>query len=184
MPRFFAPYRTLILLVSLAAMIMTCEKDDPGGDDETIIGEFNNFTQSYGWKCTSGNNCQDIFDLEFAKGTQVTFKISPVSAGSTAQIALYDKDTPLGGINQFTQTTNELRCNTERDCNKNTAGQTVNNFIAPNAGTYRLAVSRNWSLSCGAEGTYTLTITADRNFKVVKQSGNDLQAKVSSAECK
>lgn len=183
---------TLILFFCLTGLLFSCKKDTVTTpvtttvpDDPTKIeGEFNSFEKKFSWKCADGQNCQDIFELEFAKGTKITFSVSEVSPGSTAQIALYFQDDAIGGLNQFTKTNKELRCNTVNDCNANTAGQKVKDYLTSSSGTYKLAVSRDWGSSCGGTGTYKLTLTADRNFKLDSQAGNDVISKTKEWECK
>jgi hypothetical protein len=182
-----------ILVLGATCLFFSCKKDSVTtptigttvpDDPKGFEGEFNSFEKVFSWRCATGQNCQDIFELQFAKGTKVTFSVSEVSKGSTAQIALYFQDDAIGGLNQFTKTNKELRCNSVNDCNANTAGQKVKDYLTASSGTYKLAVSRDWGSSCEATGTYKLTITADRNFKLDSQAANDVVSKVKEWECK
>jgi hypothetical protein len=180
------PTAAVLFFVFFAASLFilnACKKDDGVEEPEPQKG-IKQFAGNYGWTCASGQNCQDVFELELEQGSVVSFQAGPVSAGSVAQISLYAPGTVLGGVNLFTGTTKELLCNAAGKCDENQAGQLKNNFAVPATGVYQFAVSRNWSLSCEAKGTYKLKIASDRNFTFNKQTVEDAVAKVKESECK
>lgn len=168
----------------IALLIMSsfsCKKQE---SEDFIAEKTKSYTGSHGWKCASGTDCQDVFELELKKGAKVDFKIGSVSDGSVAQIALYAPNTALGTTNLFTLSLNELRCNTGTDCGDYTEGEAVNAFIAPQDGRYLLAITREWGTSCGGEGTYELSLKADQQFSLVKQTIEDSPSKAKGYECK
>ncbi|MCB9082346.1 MAG: hypothetical protein H6555_11620 [Lewinellaceae bacterium] len=167
-----------LLILSMALLVTACQKEDhsPGGETE-------HFEQVYSWKCSSGQNCQDVFDFVFKKGMKVDFRVSNVTDGSVAQIALYAPGVALGGTNLFTGTTKELLCNLQADCSKNQNGQAVTSFTIPTDGTYRFAVSRNWGYSCGSTGNYRLMVHSSQAFKFDRQTADDEIAAVTETQC-
>ena len=172
------------LFFATALVVFNGCKKDGGTDEPEPQKGIKQFAGSYGWTCASGQNCQDVFEMELEKGSIATFQAGPVSAGSVAQIALYAPGIALGGVNLFTGTTKELLCNVASKCEENQAGQLKSNFAIPATGVYQFAVSRDWGKSCEAKGTYKIKITSDRNFTFNKQTLEDAVAKVKEAECK
>jgi hypothetical protein len=136
-----------------------------------------------GWSCLSTQSCQDVFDFEMEAGSVLSIRISNVSAGSVAQIALYGPGTPLGGINLLTGNNKELRCTTGADCNGYTAGEQVTGFTLSQTGVYRLAVTRDWNNSCDPSGTYRVDISSSVAFKVLGVTGQDRTSLASGHEC-
>lgn len=143
-----------------------------------------NFTGNFGWNCASGVNCQDVFDFTVAAGSVLTVRVSNVSNESASQIALYGPGVALGGTNLLTGTTKELRCIVASSCSGFTAGEQKTGITATQAGTYRLAVTRDWGFSCGASGTYRVEMTSNVAFEVGNQSVQDGASLASGNECK
>ena len=182
----------LSTLVTLAAIAMTiamaCGDDDnpasTGGNNSGGYGSYTkNYSQTHGWTCASGENCQDVFNIRFASGSTVTIQATDISDGSIVQIALYAPGTELGGINLFTNTNNELRCATVGTCTK-VEGEGVTDFAIATTGFYRLAITRDWLGSCGGDGTYRLAITSDEAFSPPSQTVEDKQSLAPDFECK
>jgi hypothetical protein len=106
-------------------------------------------------------------------GTKVSFKVSNVSAGSVAELALYGPGSGLSGTNLFTGDATAVLCNRAASCSNNTSGQDIENFAITQTGTYRLAVVRNWGFSCESSGTYDLSVTSASTFQALGQTSND-----------
>jgi hypothetical protein len=170
------PDRRLLVLLALAA----CSSGDNQGPGNPVVTSYGG---SLGWVCLSGQNCQDVFDFTIDAGSVLTIRVSNVSAGSVAQMALYAPGVAPGGTNLLTGTTRELRCTTGADCNLFTAGEHVDSYTAAVAGTYRLAVTRNWSNSCSGSGTYRLDVTSTKPFTVLGQTVNDQLSLATGFEC-
>jgi hypothetical protein len=159
----------LLVLVAASAIMTGCDdKNDPASPASIL-----SFDEVFDWACESGDNCQDVFDMELTAGSIMTFQATETTGGSVLQVALYGPDEPLGGTNLFTGDTSELRCNYVSGCSNNTAGQMVNDFVVPADGTYRFAVTRDWGASCGGSGTYRLIIDSDTGFPGVTQTVDD-----------
>jgi hypothetical protein len=155
-----------------------------GGDDTNGPQGVTSFTGNYGWTCApTGTNCQDVFNFTVTAGSVFTIRVNTVSSGSVAQLALYGPGVSLGGVNLLTGTTKELRCTTGGDCNLFIAGEHVSAITLSQAGTYRLAVTRDWGNSCGGTGTYHLEVTSTVAFQVAGQTVEDQASLASGFEC-
>ena len=169
-------------MLMLASGLMSCGDDDDNGPTGNVT-KITSYDEVFEWSCEVGASCQDVFDVEFSTGTVVSFSATETTGGSVAQIALYAPGTVLGGTNMFTDDTTELLCNLMPNCSQNTAGQTVSDFTIPGDGVYRLAVTRNWGMSCGGDGTYRLLINADKEFTIPSQSVDDVATLASGTSC-
>lgn len=168
--------------VAVLALTLSCggstTDESPGP-----TGGVTSFSGNYGWTCPTGQNCQDVFDFTFTAGSSVTIQVNSVSDGSVSQLALYAPGVALGGNNMLTGTTKELRCLNANDCSLFTAGEQATNIAIPTTGTYRLGITRDWGLSCGASGTYHLSVTATKSFTAGGQTREDGQSAATGAEC-
>ena len=155
-------------------------------DDDNPTGPINGITSYdsvYTWTCATSVSCQDVFNITFSASSTVTFQATETTGNSVLQIALYGPGVALGGTNLFTGSTNELLCNFVLGCSNNTAGQTVNDFVIPTNGVYRLAVTREWGSSCNDSGTYRLIIDSDEPFSEPVQTVNDMATQAPGTEC-
>lgn len=116
-----------------------------------------------------------MFDLRVVAGSVLNVSVTKVSAGSVSQIALYAPGVALGGANLLTGTTNELRCATLSGCTNPVyaAGEHKNGVTAATTVTYRVAVTRNWGISCGGSGTFRLDVTSTLPFQFLSQTVQD-----------
>ena len=124
-----------------------------------------------------------MWDVHFEAGSVATFKATDVTGGSIVGLALYAPGSALGGINLFTSTTSEYRCGAVPDCDSQPEGQLIGNFVIAETGTYRLAITRDWSESCGDNGTYRLAVTSDKAFSKPTRTVNDKQSLATGVEC-
>jgi hypothetical protein len=173
------PSRALAVAVGaiLAGLVNACA-------GYTSPGQGSSFTKSLGWTCANGVNCQDVFDFQLTAGTKVSFKVSNVSSGSVVEVALYGPGVALGGTDLFTGDTTELLCGGDlTSCSNNTAGQDVESFAIPQTGTYRFAVTRNWSHSCSATGTYDMSVTSASSFQANGQTVEDAPSLAPGPSC-
>ncbi len=163
--------------------------DQSVGDEPSLAtdwgcpGSISGSDEVFDWACESGDNCQDVFDMELTEGSIMTFQATETTGGSVLQVALYGPGESLGGTNLFTGNANELRCNYVVGCNSNTAGQTVNDFVVPTSGLYRFAVTRDWGNSCGSSGTYRMVIDSETYFPGVDQTVDDELSLAPGWEC-
>jgi hypothetical protein len=169
------------LLIVIGLLLPGC-----GDDDSTAPPTTKNKTSydhQYGWDCTSGESCQDVFNISLPTGAVVTFEVIDVTGDSIVQIALYAPGVALGETNLFTGSTNELRCNYVDGCDTKPDGQTASDFGVTTAGVYRLAITRDWAESCGSSGTYRLVITSSKAFAAPVPTVNDVASLATGTEC-
>ena len=152
-----------------------------------VAGAATSWGGDYAWTCSSGQNCQSVFDLNVPAGAVLNVRVSSVSSGSVSQIALYAPGVALGGINLLTGTTRELRCATGSGCSNPAyaLGEQKNGITATAAGIYRFAVTRNWGISCGGSGTFRVDVTSSLAFSFAGRSVQDVNSTVTQdGECK
>jgi len=179
--------RTIRTVICVAAILATGVLVTGGCNDDNSpsqpVATITSYDQVLGWDCSTGQSCQDVFDIAFAANTTVNLTAGETTGASVLQIALYAPGTALGGANLLTNDTRELRCNFVSGCTNNTAGQTVAGFVVATAGVYRLAVTRDWGSSCGGSGTYRLTIDADKGFVAPVQTVDDVPSAATDWGC-
>ena len=159
----------LLVLVAVSASMAGCDDNNDPASPASILS----FDEVFDWACESGDNCQDVFDMELAAGSIMSFQATETTGGSVLQVALYGPDEPLGGTNLFTGDTSELRCDYVSGCNNNTAGQTVNDFVVPADSPLTLAATRDGGATCGGSGPYRLIIHSHSGFPGVTQTVDD-----------
>ena len=69
------------------------------------------------------------------------------------------------------------------DCDSLPEGQAAQFFLLADGGMYRLAVTRDWTLSCGGAGTYLLSIGSEKGFPTPVRAYNDITSLAPGAEC-
>lgn len=133
------------------------------------------------WTCASETNCQDVWDVDLGAGL-VTLATTTVTGGSASQLALYAPGVALGGTNLLTGSEPELRCRSGAGCDDFAGGERVE-YAVTTAGTYRVAVTRDWANSCGGSGTFTLEIASPGGVTVRGQTVNDVASAASGITC-
>lgn len=109
-----------------------------------------------GWTCSVGVNCQDVYDFTITgpvPADTLTVTVSAVTGTSTLRMAVFAPGVALSGTNLTNGGV------TDRRCFGQNIGDTVGLTNLPASGTYRIAVGRDWGLSGGASGTYTLSVS-------------------------
>lgn len=166
--------------VVLLSSVSSCKKSSPTTPSDNVTS----FSGTFGWTCSSGVNCQDVFDFTITAGSVLTVRVNNVSAGSASRIALYGPGTSLGGTNLLTGTTSELRCTNATNCDLFTGGEQKVGLTVNQTGTYRLAVTRDWGVSCGATGTYRVELASSQTIVVGTQSVQDAASLAPGFECR
>jgi hypothetical protein len=128
------------------------------------------------WLCADTVNCQDVYDLVLAENTNLTVSVTQVTGPSVVRLAVYEPGIPLGGLNLLTGTSNDRRCALAN------AADAVEALAVP-AGTYRIAIGRDWGFSSGASGTYTLDVTTDKALTPAGQTVNDQATQAMATQC-
>jgi hypothetical protein len=175
----------LVLVLGLGVGLLGgCGGDDDATEVVVNTPPITSYDEILGWTCDSGESCQDVYNIKFAAGTVVDISAIDVTGGSILQMAFYAPGVSLGRENLLTGgSREELRCNYVAGCVNNTGGQAVTGLVIGAAGTYRLAITRNWDISCGSSGDYRLMITADVEFTTPVNSGQDVATKAVGVAC-
>jgi hypothetical protein len=128
------------------------------------------------WTCADTVNCQDVYDVELAADTEVTLRVTEVTGPSVVRLALYAPGEPLGGLNILTNSTNDRMCALANASDSITSTTTI-------AGTYRVAVGRDWGYSSGATGTYVLDVKCDLPLAPLGQTVDDQPTLATGWQC-
>ena len=159
----------------LLTMIVSCSSDDPVTPTPTPGGT-NSFTTTGAWDCALSESCQDVYELTFAAGSSVTVVVSSVTGNSVVRLALFAPGVALDGINLLMNDTLDREC----------VGQNETDSLvvtATSAGTYQLAVGRDWGSSAGFSGTYALSVTSPTRFTVGTQTSDDTASQATGSDC-
>lgn len=159
----------LIAILSFAAV--SCS------DDETIEPGQTVYEKSGSWDCALSESCQDVYEMNFKVGTQISFSVTDVTGTSVVRLAIYGPNSLLGGTNILTGTTNELECTEQNE------DAVVPNITITDAGVHKVVVGRDWGSSAGASGTYKLAIIASDKFTDVTQPIDDADSLAPGSEC-
>ncbi|MBK9036953.1 MAG: hypothetical protein IPL61_37830 [Myxococcales bacterium] len=128
------------------------------------------------WNCAGGVSCTDLYDITFSADSNVTFAVTAVTGASVLRLGAFNPGVPYTGANLLTGIASDRKCVAQ-----NTSDTVV--FKAVSAGTYRLAVGRDWGSSAGASGTYTLTVSSTGTMTYVGASGNDVVEGTTASRC-
>jgi len=82
-----------------------------------VSARVRNLVDGY-WNC-SGESCQDVYDIDFESGTELTIQVTDVTGDSVIRLALFAPRVPLSGTNLITGT------NLDREC----VGQNMNDTV-------------------------------------------------------
>jgi hypothetical protein len=154
----------------------TCSVALTSATQVTATFDTTSLAVSGGWTCSVGVSCQDVYDISFAAGSNVTVAVNAVTGASVLRLAAFAPGTALTGANLLTGPASDRQC----------VGQNVSDsvtFRAPTSGVYRIAVGRDWGSSAGASGTYTLTVTSSQPIVPGGQTVNDAASGAATTRC-
>lgn len=161
----------LIAIVSFAATSCSNtdeEAIDPGQDVFEEIGYLD---------CNLGESCQDVYEMNFKVGTQVTLKVKGITGSSVINIAIYGPNTPLGGTNILTENASEASCwGQDEDVS-------IPNILIEEEGVHKIAITRDWGASAGFDGYYSLSIVGSKSFTEVSQTIEDKESLATDTSC-
>ena len=168
--------RTLLAVITLAACgkVETPTADAHGTADAhpsadampTTDAPPPTWTNSSGWNCASNTACEDVYDVTFTGDDVLSVVVSGVSSESMARLAVF-AGTATTGTNLVTNTGAAA-------CGSGQGTSISSGAINVSAGTYAIAVGRDWELSAGASGTYTVTVSTTHPFVAPVQNGDDV----------
>ena len=134
------------------------------------------FVQSASWTCGIGVSCQDVYEFDFLANNTVRIQVADVTGASVLRLAAFAPGVPLNGQNLLTGVTNDRRCLGQN------LGETVG-FRTGTTGRYRIAIGRDWGLSAGKSGNYTVTISSPGMTAVIGQTANDQASGAVGSQC-
>lgn len=138
---------------------------------ETVEPQQSYYTNIESLECHIGQSCQDVYEFDFEADTEMLFDIKNITGSSVIRYAIYAPGIDLGGDNLLNETIYEVKC-TDKD-------KSISDAVTiKTAGVYKLTVTRDWGLSSGLSGYYTLEVFATKPFKNVKQIANDKETLV------
>lgn len=137
---------------------------------------YTSYTVSGGWTCLSGESCQDVYDLTVPSGTQLRIHHENLTGTSVSRMALFAPGSPLSGTNLLWGSAWDVSC-FGQDQDQTLGTSTLS------AGTYRLAIGRDWGRSAGASGTYDLWLEVLAGAVAVEQTVDDEDSQAMGWTC-
>jgi len=129
------------------------------------------------WTCAIGTSCQDVYELDLESGAVVTIRVSDLTGSSNARIAAIAPGGSLDGDNVL------LGTNSDRLCAAQGAEEEAQ-FFTDQAGTWQIAVVRDWARSGGASGTYSLSIASSLEFSgALTAVADDVESEAAGVLC-
>lgn len=129
------------------------------------------------WDCPSGFDCQDVYEIDLTAGASISIEVSSVTGNSVARIAALRPGSALNSSNVILGTDRDLSCAGQN-------GDEQASFVAHQSGTWQIVVGRDWGLSAGSSGTYSLAVTSSLAFSSeLEQADNDIESQASGFRC-
>jgi len=146
--------------------------------DTSVTASFHGtaFTASGSWTCANNASCEDVYDVKLPAGATVTLTTSGVTAESAVRLAVFGPGVAPNGANLLTGRGFDRQCVAR-------GGNDAVAFFTGAAGTYRIAIGRDWQLSSGGSGSYGLTVAADGGVTLLQQSLDDASTMAAGAQC-
>jgi hypothetical protein len=164
---------TIVTLALISLFFTSCSDSDEIEIEEgqTVYEVTSN------WSCKILEDCQDVYEMEFKVGTQLSISVDGITDKSVVKLAVYGPNSILGGTNLITSTTKELNCNGQEKT------ESAFNVKVVDGGVHKIAITRDWGSSAGSSGNYKLTIIASEKFKNISQTVDDVQSLATGDEC-
>lgn len=165
--------KLLALVITVSFMATSCS------DCEEVVVEEGQtvYEVTSNWDCATSEDCQDVYEMEFKLGTQLSIVVDGVTNSSVVKLAVYGPNSALGGTNIITGNSKELSCSGQEET------ASAFNVKVVDAGIHKIAITRDWGSSAGSSGNYKLTIIASDKFKNISQTVDDVQSLASGDEC-
>ena len=165
--------KTILIIAGIT--FASCSNDDDATPEVVGVTSFEIEGQ---WNCELGENCEDIYQFEFKKDSKISISINDVTGMSVVSLDLSAEFGQFGGPNLL----NEGSL-TYYGCTSQDEDVSITNITISEAGTYNLSVARDWGLSAGVEGAYTLAIISDTPFTEGLAAVEDIDAENYEREC-
>lgn len=134
------------------------------------------FTAPGAWSCAAGTSCQDVYDVTLPAGAVAMLAVTAVTGASVPRLAVFGPGAALTSASLLTGVAADRRCVGQDDADSVT-------FKAVTAGTYRVAVGRDWGSSLGESGTYRVTLTGDHAFAPPVRTADDAVSGLAATRC-
>ncbi|MEZ5004703.1 MAG: hypothetical protein R2730_16860 [Chitinophagales bacterium] len=166
--------KLLFAAIMLISMMATSCSDD----EEVVVEEGQTVYEVSGsWNCSVGEDCQDVYEMEFKVGTQLSIVVDGITGNSVVRLAVYGPNSALGGTNIITGNSKEINCKGQNET------ESAFNVKVLDGGVHKIAVTRDWGSSMGASGNYKLSIIASEKFKNISQTVEDVNSLASGDQC-
>ncbi|MDY8135086.1 PPC domain-containing protein [Aquimarina sp. 2201CG5-10] len=167
--------QVLKIVALLGVIVLTsCSKDD----DVPVETGITLFEEQGEWNCELSQTCEDIYQFELKEGSRISISIEEVTGLSVVSLDLSADFGQFGGPNLLNE-----GAITYYGCTVQDEEISITNILISETGTYNLAVARDWNLSAGFDGTYTLVILSDTAFTEGVTPINDAEATNYQREC-
>ncbi|TYA78562.1 hypothetical protein [Seonamhaeicola marinus] len=161
-------------LIIFIALFSSCSKDDDTSENKSITS----FENEGSWNCELGETCEDVYQFEFKAGSKISISVEGITGMSVVSLDLAADFGQFGGPNLLTE--GDV---TYYGCTGQDEDVAVVNIEISETSTYNLALARDWGLSAGFDGTYTLSIISDTSFKDIALPINNTKATNYEREC-
>ena len=126
--------KTFTIALITAFMAIACSTVE----EEAIIEEGQTLFETSGYlDCEISESCQDVYEMNFKVGSQISILVSEINGNSVMALTIYSPGMPLGGMNLLTQSGKELSCGGQNE------DESVPNFLITEDGVHKIAVTRN-----------------------------------------
>lgn len=143
-----------------------------------VVADFNStsFAMSGTWSCALGETCQDVYDVTLPAESVVSLAVTSLTGASVPRLGVFAPGAALSGTNLLTGLTMDRECKGQNESD-------VVQFRTGAAGTYRVAVARDWGSSAGFDGSYTFVVTTEEGAEVEGQSVDDGATASTGSQC-
>ncbi|GAB1858133.1 hypothetical protein MHTCC0001_29700 [Flavobacteriaceae bacterium MHTCC 0001] len=146
---------TLLFIFSICTFV-SCSKDD---DTTPVAPGITLYEKQGTWDCDLGNTCEDVYQFEFKKNSKISISIEGLTGKSVVSIDLSADFGQYGGPNLLNEGNLSYY-----GCTGQNEEVNIANIQIDETSTYNLFIARDWGLSAGGEGTYTLVVISDTPF--------------------
>jgi len=167
--------RLLNIIVLSILLFTSCSKDK----DVLPVDEGITLYEKEGdWDCALSETCQDTYQFDFKSGSRISISIENVTGSSVVSLDLAAQFGQFGGPNILNE-----GLLTYYGCTGQDEAVSLTNVLISETGTYDLSVARDWGLSAGVDGTYTLVLISDTPFTEATSPTNNAKALNYEREC-
>ncbi|MBW1298863.1 PPC domain-containing protein [Aquimarina litoralis] len=146
-----------IVMLFLLVLSIGCSKDD---DVPTVVPDVTSLEIQGDWLCELGQTCEDIYQFEFKKDSKISISVENITGQSTVSLDLSLNSGQFAALNLL----NDGNISYYGCANQNEE-ISITNISITETGVYNFSVARDWGLSAGTEGMYSISIISNTPFK-------------------